>query len=249
MLTCRYDKTADEIAGEDPSLAILPIGSVEQHGPHLPVGTDWYIAGAFGDAFSEASGGFLLPPLPISTNREHMGKKGAVWMDPDTFYRMLSDILHSLREQGFRRVVTLQCHGGIFVLPPLIRQINATCNPGLMAVNVDICNLFSALRAEGLLETDDLHSGEAETSLMLAIARETVHMDRAVDCVPAVPRSYLNYGSIFRASPSGVWGQPSHATAEKGRKILQRCVQLAMQETASAFHYMEQKKKLGYSSF
>ena len=86
----------------------------------------------------------------------------------------------------------------------------------LMVANIDICSIFPLLYQEGIIETNtELHAGELETSLMLALAPETVQMDLAADCVPTLPRSYLSYGSIFRASPSGVWGEPSKATAQK----------------------------------
>jgi creatinine amidohydrolase len=69
------------------------------------------------------------------------------------------------------------------------------------------------------------------------------------DFVPTVPRSYLSYGSIFRASPQGVWGQPMKATAEKGDKIYSRPAELMVEELNKAFCYMESKEKLGYSDF
>ena len=74
-------------------------------------------------------------------------------------------------------------------------------------------------------------------------------MDRAVDCDPDVPRRYLNYGSIFRASPSGVWGYPTKATAEKGEKILEFSVETIINEFNRAFDYMSKKEKIGYSYF
>lgn len=248
MLT--YDMTADEIVKNDPQLAVLPLASIEQHGPHLPVATDWYIAAALGRGVAEATGGFLVPALPISTCREHMGKKGSVWMDPDVFYDMMMSILMSLKEQGFKRVVTLQCHGGIFMMTPVARQLNATNNPDFMLANIDVCNLFSAYAAEGIAETNtELHAGEIETSLMLHLAPETVKMELASDYVPTVPRSYLNYGSIFRASLSGVWGEPTRATAEKGKLMLKRGVELAVEEMNRNFAYMQAKEKFGYADF
>jgi len=244
-----YKLTADEIMAKDPELAIIPVGSVEQHGPHLPVMTDWAIAMELGRRVAEKMGAFLLPALPISTCREHMGKKGAVWMEPTTFYQMMTDIIMSLKTQGFKKVGILQCHGGIFIMTPLVRDLNAKFNPDLMVVNVDGCTFFDTLLKEGVLETSELHAGESETSQMLAIAPETVHMDRAVDFVPDVPRPYLSYGSIFRASPTGVWGYPSYASAEKGEKVLERSAELAVEMLNNAFAYMEQKEKFNYSYF
>lgn len=244
-----YKWTADEIMEKDPELAIIPVGSIEQHGPHLPVMTDWAIAMDLGRRVAEKMNAFLLPALPVSTCREHMGKKGAVWMEPTTFYQMMTDIIMSLKTQGFKKVGILQCHGGIFIMTPLIRDLNAKFNPDLMVVNVDGCTFFDTLAKEGLLETPELHAGESETSQMLALAPESVHMDRAVDFVPDVPRPYLSYGSIFRASPTGVWGMPSYATAEKGEKVLERSAEMAVAFMNDAFAYMEKKEKFNYSHF
>ena len=240
-----FKMTADEICALDPDTAIIPVGSLEQHGPHLPVMTDWAIATELGLRVAERMNAFLLPAFPISTCREHMGKKGSVWMEPTTFYQMMHDVIMSLKTQGFKRVGLLLMHGGIFVAGPLVRDLNAKFNPDLMVafVTPDSVNL------SGITETVGLHADESETSQILAIAPETVHMDRAVDFDPEVPRPYLNYGSIFRASPTGVWGYPTKATAEKGELILQRSTENAVDELNRAFEFMSNKEKIGYSYF
>lgn len=248
MLT--YNFTADELVKADPELAIIPLGSIEQHGPHLPLATDWYIATALGQRVAEMTGGFLLPALPVSTCREQMGKKGSVWMDPDVFYDMLTSMIMSLKEQGFKKIATIQCHGGIFIMTPIVRQLNATNNPELMVANIDVCNIFAAFSQEGIAETNtELHAGEVETSMMLHLAPETVKMELAVDCVPTMPRPYLSYGSIYRATPTGVWGEPTKASAEKGERMLKRGAELAVEEMNRAFAFMEGKEKFGYSDF
>ncbi len=245
-----YEMTADDIVRQDPELAIIPVGSLEQHGPHLPIMTDWAIATSLGKGVAEKTGGFLLPALPISTCREHMGKKGSVWMEPPTFYQMMTDIIMSLKTQGFRKVCILQCHGGIFIMTPIVRDLNGKYNPDLMVANIDTFSLFSALYEEGIVETNtELNAGELETSKMLALAPETVHMDRAVDFVPDIPRPWLSYGSIFRATPKGVWGEPTLATKEKGEALLKRSVELAVEQMNKIFEYMEKKEKFGYSYF
>ncbi len=245
-----YQKTADEIVSQDPKLAIIPVGSLEQHGPQLPIMTDWAIAKAMGEGVADKTNGFLIPALPISTCREHMGKKGSVWMEPPTFYHMMNDMIMSLKTQGFKKVCIIQCHGGIFVMTPLVRDLNAKNNPDLMVANIDMMVIFQKLYQEGLVETNtELHAGELETSMILALAPETVHMDRAVDFVPDVPRAYLSYGSIFRATPLGMWGEPTRATKEKGEAALKRAVELAVEEMQNIFAYMEKKEKFGYSEF
>ena len=240
-----FKMTADEICALDPDTAVIPVGSLEQHGPHLPIMTDWAIATELGRRVAEKMNAFLLPAFPISTCREHMGKKGSVWMEATTFYQMMYDIVMSLKTQGFPRVAFVITHGGIFVMGPLVRDLNARFNPDLMVafVTPDTSNL------KGITETRGLHADESETSQILAIAPETVHMDRAVDFDPEVPRPYLNYGSIFRASPTGVWGYPTKATAEKGELILQRSTENAVDELNRAFEFMSNKEKIGYSYF
>lgn len=240
-----FKMTADEICALDPDTAVIPVGSLEQHGPHLPIMTDWAIATELGRRVAERMNAFLLPAFPISTCREHMGKKGSVWMEATTFYQMMYDVVMSLKTQGFKRVAFVITHGGIFVMGPLVRDLNARFNPDLMVafVTPDTSNL------KGITETRGLHADESETSQILAIAPETVHMDRAVDFDPEVPRPYLNYGSIFRASPTGVWGYPTKATAEKGELILQRSTDNAVDELNRAFEFMSNKEKIGYSYF
>lgn len=245
-----YRKTADEIMAIDPEIAVIPVGSLEQHGPHLPVMTDWAIATELGKRVAEKLNAFLVPALPISTCREHMGKKGSVWMEATTFYQMMTDIVMSLKTQGFKKVVILPTHGGIFMMTPLVRDLNARNNPDLMVALADITTYGGRIYAEGIHETNtELHAGEGETSKMLAIAPETVHMDKAEDVVPNVARPYLSYGSIFRATPTGVWGEPTKGTAEKGEKELERLAEIAVEEIEKAFDYMSKKEKFNYSYF
>ena len=245
-----YRKTADEIMDLDPELAIIPVGSLEQHGPHLPVMTDWAIATELGHRVAQRMNAFLVPAMPVSTCRENMGKKGTVWMEPLTYYQMMTDIIMSLKLQGFKKVAILQMHGGVFINTPLVRDLNARYNPDLMVALVDGCSFFETLYRDGIVETNtELHAGEMETSMMLSIAPDTVHMDRVVDYVPDIPRNYLNYGSMFHATPSGVWGEPSYGSSEKGDAIFNHCTQQAVQQIEKIFAYMEKKEKFNYSYF
>lgn len=245
-----FKLTADELMEKDPELAIIPVGSLEQHGPHLPLMTDWAIATELGRRVAELTGGFLLPALPISTCREQMGKKGSVWMEPTTFYQMMTDIVMCLKLQGFKRVAILPCHGGIFILTPIVRDLNAKYNPDLQVALVDYGIFSEKLYKEGIRETNnELHAAEGETSMMLAIAPETVHMDRAVDFVPTYPRPYLNFGSVLQICPDGVWGESTCSTAEKGEKMFQRYAELMVEEINNIFRFIEQKKKINYSNF
>lgn len=214
-----FNSTADEIESGNNGIAVLPIGSLEQHGSHLPLATDFIIAGSVAQKVAEKLGAFLLPALPISTCREHMGKKGSVWMNPDTFYNMVKDIVMSLKEQGFKKVAIILGHGGIFIAGPIVRELNAT-NPDIKVIKIDFSQFSQCSELANVLECkNNLHACESETSLMLYLREDLVRKEKIIDCVPDVPRDYLNYGSIFRYSKCGVWGKPSLATKEKGERI------------------------------
>jgi creatinine amidohydrolase len=239
----------DDIAETD--LAILPIGSIENHGPHLPVTTDWIIADSLARGIAEKTGGFYIPALPISTNKEHRGKRGSVGMHSDVFYRMVFDICLDLKAQGFKRIGIIQGHGGIFVMNPIIRELNADHNPDLFVVKLDIMEIcWTAFQSQGLLESPmGIHAEEAETSLLLHLHPELVNMSKAVDFYPETPRSYLNYGGILRYCPDTVWGSATKGTAEKGKKMLEIAIDASVKELNSVLEMMSKKQPLNGSWF
>jgi creatinine amidohydrolase len=243
-----WDGSIDDIAGTD--LAILPIGSIEQHGHHLPVITDWAIAGAIGKGIAEKTGGFYIPALPISTNKEQRGKRGSVGMHSDTFYRMVTDICLDLNVQGFKRIAIVQGHGGIFVMNPVVRELNADHNPELFIAKLDIETCWAKFQAEGLLDSPlGLHAEEVETSLMLYLHPELVDMGKAVVFYPSVPRSCLNYGGILRYCPDGVWGDATKGSAAKGKKMFAIAVETLVNEMNNFFDLMSKKQPLNGSWF
>lgn len=224
-----YESTVDDINSSGVETAVIPIGSLEQHGPHLPVDCDNIIASGAGKRIAERLNAFLLPAIPVSTCREHMGKKGSVWMKPVTFYNMVCDIVLSLKEQGFKTIIIVQGHGGIFMLGPTVRELNAG-NPGIRVIKVDLLNAFPSLESAGLLQCkNNLHACEYETSLMLYLREDLVRKELIEDSLPQVPRDYLNYAPIFRFSKNGVWGAPSLATKEKGRLIMEMLVEKSVE--------------------
>ena len=244
--------TIDEVIQSGTDLAILSVGSIEQHGPHLPVTTDWEIATALGEGIAEITGGFYVPAFPVSTNREHMGKRGsAVGMSPNIFYDMMWDICVNLKNQGFKKIAIIPAHGGIFIMNPLVRELNATFQPDLMVAKLDCNDIWQEFFTEGILESKtELHSGEGETSLMLHINPQSVHMDKAIDWIPEnAQQSDLNYGSIHRYCPDGVWGNAKCATAEKGKKMLDYMIAGLIKQMERAFSIMEGKQQIGNSWF
>ncbi len=236
-----FNVTADEIVEKASELAILPIGSTEQHGPHLPMCTDYVVATEISKRIAEKTGAYLLPTLPISTCYEHKGKKGSVWMKPDTFYHVIQDIVLCLKDQGFKKVAVVLGHGGIFVATPAIRELNAMYDD-LKVAKIDFLQFFGTKEMLEILESpNNLHACEYETSLMLYFKEELVKKDKIKDAdfVPDYPRDFLNYMSLVKLSKTGVWGEPSLGTKEKGEKITAVLVDESIKYMNKVFDTME----------
>lgn len=211
-----YKNTQEQIEESGVDTVVIPLGSVEQHGSHLPIGTDCFTAQAVAEGVAQHFNALLMPVLPISTCYEHKGKKGSFWMRPITYYQMLEDVILCMYEQGFKKVFLIVGHGGIFIADPVVRELNAL-HDDLLVVKA------SAPRPDFLENTEpELHAGENETSLILHLYEELVDVEKAKqnDSQPSVPQEFLNYAPLPVLSKTGVWGKPSLASKEKGEKLL-----------------------------
>ena len=235
-----YYNTIDEIKTDT---VIIPVGSIEQHGSHLPTGTDYFIIKKLSEEVAKRIDAYLLPPLPISNCYEHLGKKGSIRMRPSTFQTMLTDIILDLKNQGFKKVIVMIGHGGVFIAGPTIRELNAL-NDDLQVIKVES---VSSPKIRALFEGDasnEIHAGEKETSLMLSICEESVKKDKMKenDFIPDCPREYLNYTSLLDLSKTGVWGLPSYSTKEKGEKLIEYIVEATIEYIEDAFKHTKQSK-------
>lgn len=216
--------TMEEIAAfaRDRPFAILPVGSFEQHGPHLPLDTDNRIAEAMAIETAKRSVGMVLPVVNVGYAWVWRGKPGILTFRFDTYMAMIRDIAESLAGWGVKALFVLSAHGSN---PQPVKHAIREMIHGTYDIAV-LYGLYAGL-AEMLAECDseqwhnDIHAEEVETALMLAIAPELVHMDRAAADYPPVPEDYgkseLSMGMFMR---SGVFGDPTPATAEKGRRWL-----------------------------
>jgi creatinine amidohydrolase len=217
--------TSPEIGEAERDTAILGIGSLEQHSSHLPVETDFFFASRVSREVAERLDAMLLNPLPYSTSLEHLGFAGTVTLKPETLRAVVWDIAESVQRWAIRYLVLLNAHGGNFCLIPSARQWNMDGKlPHLLLVD-----FFS-----GLSDMDDnLHAGEVETSMMLNLAPERVRENRPEDFVPEWSRADLTHFGMGGISPTGVWGRPSRATAEKGAKWFAEAVEYSVRRIQS----------------
>jgi len=200
-------------------VAVLPIGSFEQHGPYLPLATDTLVACAIAAEVAAACPVRRLPPITISCSQEHAGWAGTVSISARTLCSVVEDIAASL---GTTRLVLVNGHGGNYVLGNVVQE---HAGMALFPAVED----WAAARAAGGIETpevSDMHAGELETSILLHAFPEAVRTGYASGDHLADDRRHLLTLGLRAYTESGVVGRPSHATPAKGKAVLVHLVEL-----------------------
>lgn len=214
-----YRTPASLLAGV--RIAILPVGATEQHGPHLPVGTDMMIAEAIGQAIAaRLNGAWLLPCLPFGLSHEHAGFPGCVSLRTTTLCALVADTLTALAQGGVRCTVLVNGHGGNHVLRNITQEWNASQSMHVL-LGPTRAAWDRARQVAGITSSssEDMHAGEAETSMLLYVSPGSVLSDQADDHTTGDRPLLETYGMRHYTS-SGVIGFPTQASAPKGRALL-----------------------------
>jgi creatinine amidohydrolase len=234
----RYNRLTWEEMNEAISsqkLVILPVGSTEQHGPHMPLDVDVFLVEEVclevGRRAPERV--LVLPPVSYGLNLHHIDFPGTIHIEPDVFIAFCLNITKSVAYHGFEKLLVVNGHGSNTPLADLVARKTVLETDSLCAA----VNYYTlALEAfEAIRETPVMaHADEFETSLYLHLAPERVRFDRAVagddvrgamvssDSVPANPVRFNDYWG--RWTQTGVHGDPTKATAEKGRVLFEAAV-------------------------
>jgi creatinine amidohydrolase len=217
----------------DKTIFLLPTGAIEQHGPHLPVDTDIFNSNALVEsvAASFKSNVIALPPIWWGTSPHHKGYPGTISLRLETFHHLLTDIFSSLTAHGFYRFLVLNGHGGnAGILTASTADLSET-----LGVSIPTYSYWQSIK-NVLVEIGESeiggmgHACEMETSLALhlrpelvdlkAISRDMPDVRVALSCIDFRQPGFLGIPLDFvRDSKSGVMGDPTLATAEKGEKI------------------------------
>jgi creatinine amidohydrolase len=211
---------------------VVPFGSTEQHGRHLPLGTDAVLGDEIGRGLADRLEAFLAPTVRFGCSAHHMAFPGTISLEAETFHCIVRDVVASLSRHGFRRIVLLPTHGGNF--EPLAR-VASDIQPGKGLRILAFTDLqafakssFESSKASGVdAARSGAHSGEWETSLMLFLRPEQVKMDRASEGflgeLPEVMSKVFN--GIQDLDENGVLGDPRPATREAGKRYLEELVE------------------------
>jgi mycofactocin system creatininase family protein len=195
------------------AVLLVPLGSTEQHGPHLPIGTDTDIAVAVASsAAARLRQAVVAPPVAYGSSGEHQSFPGTLSIGSTATQQLLVELGRSAGE-AFARIVFVSTHGGN--AEPVRRAVAELRSEG------------RDVRAWGPQWKGDAHAGRTETSLMLVIAPELVRLGAAEagDTRPLdemLPE--LRTGGVRSVSPNGVLGDPTDATPKEGRDLLQAAV-------------------------
>jgi creatinine amidohydrolase len=222
------------------SVLVLPVGAVEQHGPHLPLNTDLEIASRCAEAVVERAGDdldlWLLEPLAYTKSNEHAGTPGTIWLGPDTLLRVLDDIGRSVAATPARKLALLNGHGGNSSL------LNVACRELRLHHQLETFLLHPSLPPDqGGTSPDDqgelgmgIHGGLAETSMMLHLRPDLVDMARAVRNIPEhlADNTMVRFGGEVSFGwlaadfgPTGVIGDPTGADPGTGARLFERAVE------------------------
>ncbi|MBX0288108.1 creatininase family protein [Halomicroarcula sp. F28] len=215
------DATWPEAEATDTDLAVLPVGSTEQHGPHAPLGTDSLTAAAVADAAETEYDDEVVvaPPIQVGVAEEHRDFAGTLWVSEDTFRDYVRETVASLAHHGWTRVVVVNGHGGN--VDPL-REVCARIT------RHDEADAWAFTWFDGVDAPDMGHGGPVETSLLQATHPDLVREDRLDDAADGGADGWGEWVSgvnlaydTSEFSENGCVGDPGAGSQERGEQLLE----------------------------
>jgi creatinine amidohydrolase len=220
-------------AAAENSVVIIPLGATEQHGPHLPTQVDWRSACEIARRAARLMAGrqraLVTPAIPFGMSEHHMSLGGTLTLDYATMAAVVGCVVRSAARHGFERIFVLNGHGGnIAALEVILTELTIELNLPLAGGTYWH---IAADSIRGILEQQPqlLHACEAETSIMLALAPETVAplepsmrgaLVAGMSAIPGVNPGVFRWQHLKTRSATGILGEAWSATPEKGNRLL-----------------------------
>ena len=233
------DLTVPVIASEisSSSILLLPVGAVEQHGPHLPLSVDHVIAHETATAVVDECGDELdvwqLPTISISKSNEHAWSPGTLYLSPETLLAMLRDIGRSITPTGAERLVLLNGHGGNTThLETALRELRLEFGLKTFLMHPALPPAYGGSSTENELGMG-IHGGLDETSVFMHLRPDQVQLEKAARRVPEAlhKNTHVKFGGSVSFgwlsndfNPDGYIGDPTGATAERGKQLFERSI-------------------------
>jgi len=204
------------------AIAVLAVGAQEQHGHHLPLQTDTIMAHGVARRIADAIDGLLLPPIAYGDAWNNEAFAGTISLSPDTLRAVLTDIGRGLLRGGFKALVIVNGHFGN--REPIALAARALKSEGLPVMHLDypgMERIASSVCDSKPAAPAFYHADEVETSMVLAISPELVHMDRAAAEYPTFPPTFGSEPmGLDEFNTSGVFGDPRSSTPQKGETLI-----------------------------
>ncbi|WP_372624368.1 creatininase family protein [Falsiroseomonas sp.] len=225
--------TAAEIQGRAAAatVVVIPVASIEQHGPHLATGVDMWLASAVAERTARklvAAGtpALVTPCVWSGLAEHHMPFGGTITLDVDSFAAVVGGVARSVARHGFRRIALVNGHGGN-TEAIATAAIELTRSLGVPVVGVTYWQA-NADTFGAILETQPnvMHACEAETSMMMAVQADCVRPENIARAVPKratppAPPGFKRHRGFAEMTDTGVLGDPRAASAEKGERLLE----------------------------
>ncbi|WP_128906244.1 creatininase family protein [Halorubrum amylolyticum] len=213
----------------DGSVALVPLGSTEQHGPHLPLATDHLIAEALASAAAEETGAVRTPTVTVGVSPHHRQFPGTMWVDPPEFRDYVESFTRNLAYHGVDRVVFVNAHGGNV---QHLREVGRRLHEDETAYAVEwMWDESIPDLVDDLFEHNGPHAGPKETAMITHIAPELVRTDRLEDArddglvhldeSDAVVHGARTFYDSIDNSANGAFGDPTDVTPEKAARLFE----------------------------
>ena len=238
-------------------MILIPVGSLEQHGDHAPLGTDTFIPNEISKRVAIKKDVIVAPPINYSLSSSHKGASGLAYISSRTFLSLVEEICSSLIESGFQKIILVNGHySNIGILTMACNEASKNASPDAQIYPISYWEALPEEQLNKYLSINvGLHANVGETSAIMAIDPSLVDLEKAKEFWPKLPKfknspvpalnAYFEaqFGSVYKTFKYGVWGNPKESSSQKGEEFLDQ-IEKALIITINEIEAMYRELKL-----